>query len=137
MRMTADTYVLHEMFESYGDGSVMGDITSYYEERREEEEAAGLPHFDGIDFLLRSGVLVETDGEYRVVDDAWETGNSAPDDSEVAQAMRHALEATEVGWCGEMKGYEFADQYFDASWERFDTEEEYLESIETFVACGS
>jgi hypothetical protein len=138
---TVDAYVLNEMFARDEDGSVMENIRSYYEERRELEEAENLPPFDGLHILLESGVISDVGGEYRVAlnMDDWNVGGaSGVSESEVREAMRQALEVNEVDWCGEpRKGHEFADSYVDAYWGAFDTREEYVASIEEYVTCGS
>ncbi|MFD3684316.1 hypothetical protein ACFWTE_05800 [Nocardiopsis sp. NPDC058631] len=141
VNITIDAHVIQEMFARDEDGSVMENIRDYYEERREVEEARGLEPFDGMEVLLDSGVLVETDEDYHVVVDQgeWNTGGgSGPGESEVLQAMRHVLEANQVDWCGEpVKGYEFSDLYLDSYWGAFDTREEYVASIADYVGCGT
>ncbi|WP_143832083.1 hypothetical protein [Nocardiopsis sp. CNR-923] len=138
---TIYAYVLQEMFARDEDGSVMENIGDYYEERREFEEAAGLTYFDGMEILLSSGAIAEIDGGYRVAvdSDEWDLGSgSGVSESEVIQAMVLALEVNEVDWCGgSMNGYEFSELYLDSYWEDFDSHEEYVESIEEYVACGS
>ncbi|MEV2279393.1 hypothetical protein AB0I72_27835 [Nocardiopsis sp. NPDC049922] len=138
---TINAYVLQEMFARDEDGSVMENIRDYYEERREFEEAEGLAHFDGMEILLSSGAIAEIDGGYRVAvdSDEWDLGSgSGVSESEVIQAMVLALEVNEVDWCGDpMNGYEFSEFYLDSYWEDFDSHEEYVESIEEYVTCGS
>nr|WP_150252476.1 hypothetical protein [Nocardiopsis deserti] len=134
-----DAHVIQEMFARNEDGSVMENIEDYYEERREVEEANNLEPFDGMAVLLDTGVLVETGEGYRVVadQDEWDTAGPGPGESEVREAMLHVLEANTVDWCGEMKGYEFSELYVDSYWGAFDTEEEYVASIEGYVSCDS
>jgi hypothetical protein len=141
VKITIDSHVLQEMFARDEDGTVMQNFTDYYEENEESEGAVGFDSFNGVEVLLASDVIVEDDGGYRVeVDpDEWNIGQGEEfGETEVVQAMRHALEANDVDWCGEpMKGYEFADAYVDSYWGSFDTQEQYLASIGDYVDCGS
>ncbi|MDT0329210.1 hypothetical protein [Nocardiopsis lambiniae] len=138
---TTDAYVLGEIFSRSDGESAMENVRNYYEERKEFEEEEGLSEFDGIDVLLRSKAVIEDAEGYHVTVaiEEWEVGGgSGVSESEVIQAMQHALEVNEVDWCGEpMKGNDFSGLYLDSHWEKFDTREEYVESIEEYVRCDS
>ena len=62
LKVTVDAHVLQEMFARDDDGSVMENIRNYYDERREFEEAEGIAPFDGMEILMGSGAVIETEG---------------------------------------------------------------------------
>lgn len=98
-----------------------------------------------VDVLIAAGMLAETDDGYAIASDA-ELGE-LPGEPEVrssllASAMSSILRGNEVRWCGEpMRGKDFTDAYLDAhsnlDHQTYETREQYLESIDDYVNCGT
>lgn len=97
------------------------------------------------DVLIEVGMLAESDDGYTIASDA-ELGQ-LPGEPEVrssllASAMGSILRSNEVRWCGEgVRGMDFTDNYLDThsnlDHRTYDTQDEYLESIEDYVNCGT
>jgi hypothetical protein len=82
--------------------------------------------------------VVQGDGDgYRVELDKgeWDT-DAVTFTNHLDSALAAAVAANEVTWCEETTpGDEFVHAYLDEYWEAFDTEEEYVESIDAYVDC--
>lgn len=97
------------------------------------------------DVLIESGMLAETDNGYTIASEA-ELGQ-LPGEPEVrssllASAMGSILRGNEVRWCGDpVRGMDFTDEYLDThsnlDHRTYETQDEYLESIEDYVDCGT
>jgi hypothetical protein len=137
VRGTARVYVLAEMFEVDEESVlILGEQGNSFRSH------GGQRWETNIDYFLDSGLLKEVDGELAVdttvsVADA---GNALPGGGhdQMASALGDTLEASQVTWCGEdVKGSVFAEDYVDAHYGEFDSRQEYVESIEEYVACST
>lgn len=89
--------------------------------------------------LMETRIVQEGDDGYRVEldKDEWEP-DAVTFTTHLDAALAEAMSANEVTWCEEATpGDEFVGSYLDEYWEAFDTEEEYVESIDTYVDCQS
>lgn len=93
--------------------------------------------------LVEFGVLRESGaGAYSVQTEsaAWNVDfHDAADVNGVDQALSNAMKDNAVDWCGAdpVPGPEFVSGYVDAHRDSFSSMEEYAESIDDYVDCGS
>ncbi|WP_156365992.1 hypothetical protein [Nocardiopsis sp. NRRL B-16309] len=89
--------------------------------------------------LLETRIVQEGDDGYVVEldKDEWDP-DAVTFTTRLDAALAEAMSANEVTWCEEtVPGDEFVRSYLDEYWEAFDSEEEYVESIEAYVDCRS
>ncbi|GAB2519648.1 hypothetical protein GCM10026982_53430 [Nocardiopsis aegyptia] len=91
------------------------------------------------DRLLETRIVQEGEAGYQVEldKDEWDP-DAVTFTTHLDAALAEAMSSNEVTWCEEtVPGDEFVRSYLDEHWEAFDTEEEYVESIEGYVGCQS
>lgn len=94
--------------------------------------------------LLEGGVLVEEGGRYTLETDSAEwtvaegLGGNGLLPRHVDNAMSALLWENDVAWCGYQEpGRDFVSRYMNTYEAAFETQEDYLRSIENYVDCGN
>lgn len=137
--LTTKAYVLDEILMRDEQGDAIRNIREYSDELTEVlERRPGVP-FDAYQILLDSGALFESDHGFRAQTNVelWNTGGQLPQESTVSEALNIALEANEVGWCGEAaRGDVFVREYQHTE-DHLDSREKAEGRIQEYVECGS
>lgn len=98
-----------------------------------------------VDYLIKVGMLTETDDGFNIASES--ELDHLPGDPDItpgmlSSAMESILTHNDVRWCGEPeRGRDFRDTYLNRynkyDEQPYDTQEEFLASIEDYVDCGT